>query len=552
MDSMYIVRDYSYKGTSYGGDSNYTTSSASNTSSNRHVKWSEDNYEVELEPEPLPDPDLDKDVTLYTMEKSHTRTSRRIKSDDDEIFDYNKFAIIPPTAVRSPILSRKTVDRRSPSPTMDPRSQSQEYLTLPPKTMEVRTPSPKDKIEDDHNCKYHSHHLDYKYTPPPVKGPCVACGQYIVGSLVTALDEMWHPECFTCVNCDTILKAHNYVVEDNKQYCKNCHEKLFGPPCSVCHKPTRDNRYLVLNRIWHPNCFCCVECGKKLTPDNFIERLGSPYCKDDYHRLFSPKCCACGLPIKDKAINALNKMWHTHCFKCTHCGIPLEERNFYEKNGKPYCEKDYMDLFHPKCTGCKLPITEGRQITAMGKPWHPECFVCTICVKPLTPETYKEHSGKPYCEYDYHKLFSPKCGGCNTPITDGKQINAMGKPWHPQCFTCTQCAKPLGPNNFFEKNGKPYCEDDYHKLFSPKCAGCHLPITDGNQITAMGKPWHPQCFKCTQCAVPLGPNNFYEKNGKPYCENDYNKLFAPKCAGCNTPITDVSNLYFIFNFLTNT
>ncbi len=63
-------------------------------------------------------------------------------------------------------------------------------------------------------------------------------------------------------------------------------------------------------------------------------------------------------------------------------------------------------------------MIKGRQITAMGKPWHPECFVCTICVKPLTPETYKEHSGKPYCEHDYHKLFSPKCGGCNTPITD--------------------------------------------------------------------------------------------------------------------------------------
>ena len=63
-------------------------------------------------------------------------------------------------------------------------------------------------------------------------------------------------------------------------------------------------------------------------------------------------------------------------------------------------------------------------------------------------------------------------------ITKGNQVNAMGKPWHPQCFTCTQCAKPLSPNNFYEKNGKPYCEDDFHKLFSPKCAGCHLPITD--------------------------------------------------------------------------
>ena len=61
---------------------------------------------------------------------------------------------------------------------------------------------------------------------------------------------------------------------------------------------------------------------------------------------------------------------------------------------------------------------KGRQITAMGKPWHPECFTCTICVKPLTPESYKEHAGKPYCEDDYHKLFSPKCGGCALPITD--------------------------------------------------------------------------------------------------------------------------------------
>ena len=58
--------------------------------------------------------------------------------------------------------------------------------------------------------------------------------------MVTALDEMWHPECFTCVNCDTILKAYNYVVQDNKQYCKPCHEKLFGPPCSACHKPTKN------------------------------------------------------------------------------------------------------------------------------------------------------------------------------------------------------------------------------------------------------------------------------------------------------------------------
>lgn len=55
---------------------------------------------------------------------------------------------------------------------------------------------------------------------------------------------------------------------------------------------------------------------------------------------------------------------------------------------------------------------------ALGHPWHPDCFRCTVCVKPLTPETFKEYQGKPYCEKDYHNLFSPKCAGCTKPITD--------------------------------------------------------------------------------------------------------------------------------------
>ena len=52
----------------------------------------------------------------------------------------------------------------------------------------------------------------------------------------------------------------------------------------------------------------------------------------------------------------------------------------------------------------------------------------------------------------------------------------------------------------------------------------------------MGKDWHPGCFKCDKCKIPLDPENFYEKNGKPYCEKDFFNLFAPKCYGCAKPI----------------
>lgn len=58
-------------------------------------------------------------------------------------------------------------------------------------------------------------------------------------------------------------------------------------------------------------------------------------------------------------------------------------------------------------------------------------------------------------------------------------IAAMGKNYHDGCFKCIECHKPLSPNNYFERNGKgPYCEEDYHKLFSPKCTACLKPIRD--------------------------------------------------------------------------
>jgi paxillin len=57
-------------------------------------------------------------------------------------------------------------------------------------------------------------------------------------------------------------------------------------------------------------------------------------------------------------------------------------------------------------------------------------------------------------------------------------ITALGKTWHPEHFTCKQCNAELGTRNFFERDGAPYCETDYHNLFSPRCAYCNGPILD--------------------------------------------------------------------------
>ena len=71
------------------------------------------------------------------------------------------------------------------------------------------------------------------------------------------------------------------------------------------------------------------------------------------------------------------------------------------------------------------------------------------------------------------------CSACDKPIV-GQVITALGKTWHPEHFTCNHCNQELGTRNFFEREGAPYCEADYHNLFSPRCAYCNGPILDVN------------------------------------------------------------------------
>ncbi|KAJ8935217.1 hypothetical protein NQ318_012533 [Aromia moschata] len=70
-------------------------------------------------------------------------------------------------------------------------------------------------------------------------------------------------------------------------------------------------------------------------------------------------------------------------------------------------------------------------------------------------------------------------------------------------FTCAHCTQELGTRNFFERDGKPYCEPDYHNLFSPRCAYCNGPILD-KCVTALEKTWHMDHFFCAQCGKQFG------------------------------------------------
>ena len=116
------------------------------------------------------------------------------------------------------------------------------------------------------------------------------------------------------------------------------------------------------------------------------------------------------------------------------------------------------------------------------------------------------------------------CGRCGQPIT-GEVVQAMGKMWHPEHFTCQSCRQPLGTGSFYESNGQPTCVNCWRSLFCPRCAHCDQPITD-RCVTALGKKWHPEHFVCAFCNNPLGGGSFKEKGDKAYCSSCFAKLFS--------------------------
>ncbi|XP_043571979.1 paxillin-like isoform X11 [Chiloscyllium plagiosum] len=233
--------------------------------------------------------------------------------------------------------------------------------------------------------------------------------------------------------------------------------------CAACKKPIAGQVVTAMGRTWHPEHFVCTHCQEEIGSRNFFERDGQPYCEKDYHNLFSPRCYYCNGPILDKVVTALDKTWHPEHFFCAQCGAFFGPDGFHEKDGKAYCRKDYFDMFAPKCGGCARAILE-NYISALNSLWHPECFVCRECFTPFINGSFFEHEGQPYCEMHYHERRNSLCSGCQKPIT-GRCITAMGKKFHPEHFVCAFCLKQLNKGTFKEQNDKPYCHNCFVKLF---------------------------------------------------------------------------------------
>ncbi|XP_044151819.1 actin-binding LIM protein 2 isoform X7 [Bufo gargarizans] len=240
-------------------------------------------------------------------------------------------------------------------------------------------------------------------------------------------------------------------------------------------------------------------------------------------------CNNCGSACKGEVLRVQNSYFHIKCFTCKVCGCDLAQGGFFVRQGDYICTLDYQKLFGTRCFSCDKFI-EGEVVSALGKTYHPCCFVCAICRSPFPPGDRVTFNGKecvcqkctvsPTVSNSNFSIQSLRnCGGCGLEIKNGQSLVALEKHWHLDCFKCKTCGVYLKAE-YISKDGIPYCEMDYHANFGIKCDHCEKFIT-GRVLEAGEKHYHPTCARCVRC------NQMFAEGEEMYLQG--NSIWHPIC-----------------------
>ncbi|XP_035506481.1 actin-binding LIM protein 3 isoform X7 [Scophthalmus maximus] len=219
------------------------------------------------------------------------------------------------------------------------------------------------------------------------------------------------------------------------------------------------------------------------------------------------RCQRCREVCKGEVVRVQETHFHVKCFTCTVCNCDLAQSGFFQKKGEYICTADYQRLYGTRCDRCDSFIT-GEVVSALGRTYHPKCFVCSVCSKPFPIGDRVTFSGKDcVCQHCSRTLVKPNepikihgpshCAGCAAEIKQGQSLLALEKQWHVSCFRCQTCNMAL-TGEYISKDGVPYCEADYHAQYGVKCETCSRYIS-GRVLEAGGKQYHPTCARCARC-----------------------------------------------------
>lgn len=201
----------------------------------------------------------------------------------------------------------------------------------------------------------------------------------------------------------------------------------------------------------------------------------------------------------------------------------LTKKLVYDMNHPP--AEDYFG----RCSRCGDNVVgDGSGCIAMEQVFHVECFTCITCHARLRGQPFYALDKKSYCESCYISTLE-KCSKCSKPILD-RILRAMGKAYHPRCFTCVVCNCCLDGVPFtVDATSQIHCIDDFHRKYAPRCSVCSEPIMpepgqeETVRIVALDRSFHVNCYICEECGLLLSSEGegrgCYPLDGHILCKN---------------------------------
>lgn len=129
------------------------------------------------------------------------------------------------------------------------------------------------------------------------------------------------------------------------------------------------------------------------------------------------------------------------------------------------------------------------------------------------------------------------CAGCGRRIT-GYYVQALGRNWHPACFRCAACGNPI-EGRYAEHDGAAYHPQCHKERFGLHCATCGGFI-EGQYIQHEGRAYHPECHKqqfgkrCAVCGEYIEGQYIQTFWGESYCARHATEY--PECYVCQRPV----------------